>query len=557
MFCAKCGLKILANQQFCPNCGAKNENYSGEKKRRIIPLSAAIVVVLGIAGSIFLLRKNSSSLSIHNEYVKRGAVGYVSAEGNASFLIDGDRVKFSGGIVTARTSPDYSKYIILNDSGELLLYINPEGASQKIAENVYEISEVNNQGVFIKEKSAERLKFYYFDGKKEFDTGFDGDYTIQYSANGMSVAGLDAEGELYIYTVGNDSVNNLGKAGEEIELCAVADSGENVIWSDEKDQNICVYMMQNGAQERIGKLGKPEQYHSVYAYFFDDGKSFIVYSAKAGKMLLSIDCEYPREINIAGVKGYGGIMDQDGRPIYSEESKIESFYFASLDHKDTEIGSLYHMSLDGTLTEVVSNIDTSINWDYWEASNYYFVDGRVFYLDKDGDFFVKKEAGSDSERITTDVDAIYASANGKYVYLIKSGTLYYWDSSDGEHKLNVIKTEFTPDDTVYLTERDEVIYYITGTADIKYSDGSKMKDTYSDKGTLNKFTIGGENEKISDDIMGLQLNDFERISSKHQVIRKYIEMNGASIVEEIGTVINGTYAAVSENKGSHEGSNII
>ena len=73
----------------------------------------------------------------------------------------------------------------------------------------------------------------------------------------MSVAGLDAEGELYIYTVGNDSVNNLGKAGEEIELCAVADSGENVIWSDEKDQNICVYMMQNGAQERIGKLGKP------------------------------------------------------------------------------------------------------------------------------------------------------------------------------------------------------------------------------------------------------------------------------------------------------------
>ena len=318
MFCAKCGLKILANQQFCPNCGAKNENYSGEKKRRIIPLSAAIVVVLGIAGSIFLLRKNSSSLSIHNEYVKRGAVGYVSAEGNASFLIDGDRVKFSGGIVTARTSPDYSKYIILNDSGELLLYINPEGASQKIAENVYEISEVNNQGVFIKEKSAERLKFYYFDGKKEFDTGFDGDYTIQYSANGMSVAGLDAEGELYIYTVGNDSVNNLGKAGEEIELCAVADSGENVIWSDEKDQNICVYMMQNGAQERIGKLGKPEQYHSVYAYFFDDGKSFIVYSAKAGKMLLSIDCEYPREINIAGVKGYGGIMDQDGRPIYSQ-----------------------------------------------------------------------------------------------------------------------------------------------------------------------------------------------------------------------------------------------
>ena len=250
-------------------------------------------------------------------------------------------------------------------------------------------------------------------------------------------------------------------------------------------------------------------------------------------------------------------MDQDGRPIYSEESKIESFYFASLDHKDTEIGSLYHMSLDGTLTEVVSNIDTSINWDYWEASNYYFVDGRVFYLDKDGDFFVKKEAGSDSERITTDVDAIYASANGKYVYLIKSGTLYYWDSSDGEHKLNVIKTEFTPDDTVYLTERDEVIYYITGTADIKYSDGSKMKDTYSDKGTLNKFTIGGENEKISDDIMGLQLNDFERISSKHPVIRKYIEMNGASIVEEIGTVINGTYAAVSENKGSHEGSNII
>lgn len=575
MFCAKCGTQISTSQQFCPNCGAKNDNYieekkvkipsilrqtemetkdssdlkdksiSGNRKKIILALVIIAIIIVGIV-AVFLFGKSGSAISVKNEYKKNGATAYVSDDGDAGFLIDGEIVKFSGDIKSAKTTPDYSKYIVLNNSGELSLYTDPSGEAKKLAENVSWILAVNNQGAFIEEESTEELKFCFFDSNDIFEIGFK-DYSTRYSENKMSVAGVDPKGKLYVYTVGDEKVRELCHAGEDIEICAVANKGDNVIWSDEKEENICVYMMQNGAPERIGKLGKPEKYNMVYGDYFDGGKSYIVYAAKSSKMLLSINGEYPKEINIDGIKCYGQIMDQNGQYIYSESSRVESFYFSAWNNKDDRMETLYHMDLDGTVTEIAPNLDVSENWDYHGAEKYYFANGKVFYLDKDGDLFVKKEDDKDSERITTDVDAVYVPSGGRYVYLVKFGSLYYWDVSDKDHKLNVISTNYTTDDSVYLTDKDDVIYYITETMDIKYVEDSESKDTFENKGMLQKYTVGGDNEQISDNIMGFWMNDAECVRAEFPVIRKYVKTDGRDVIEEIGTIHNGAYNMVLEN----------
>lgn len=587
MFCANCGAQISASQRFCTSCGAKNDNYVEEKKPKIkismapekqkveslhkadsgersiklskrwgiisIVVVIIFIILIAVIGGSFLINQKCPIFPVANAYVKKGAYGYVSSDGSTAFLIDDKIFSFSGDIKTAITTPDYSKYIILNNSGELLFYTNPSSDSKKIAENVNRISAVNNQGVFIWDESNQRLKFYFFDGKEYFDIGFDKDYTIRYSENNMTVAGVDSKGELYIYTVGSENLIDLCKVGEDADICAVANSGDNVIWSGEKGHNIYVYMMQNGVPERIGKLSKPEGFYSVESYFFDNGKSFIVYAAKTSKLLLSINGEYPKEIELKGIMDNEAVLDQDGHNIYSEASRMESFYFALIKGKDGKRKSLYCMDLNGTLTEVVSDIDVSINWDFWDywsfqdSKKFYLVKGNVFYLDEDGDFFVKAVNEDDVERITTEVDAIYVPSGGKYVYLVKSGTLYFWDSSDDEHKLNVITTKFETNNSLYLTDADDIIYYITDTTDITYTEEAETKDTFVDKGTLKKYTIGGESIQISDNIIGVWTNDAEWISSEYPIIRKYIDVEGLVITEEIGTIIDGSYSVVLKN----------
>lgn len=576
MFCAKCGSKISTSQQFCPACGAKNENYCEKKKMKIampswqrqlkdehlndvcgekagdgivkknfLPLVAAVTAIF-IAAGIIILWYAITVVPHNNQYEKTGADGYLSVDGNAVFMTDGNAIRFSGDFEQAQTTPDYSKYVMLNKAGEVLVYTEPSVKPNKIAENVSTISAVNNQGVFVRDMSSEHLKFCFFDGTETFDTGFDND-CIRYSNNEMSVAGVDSSGEMCIYTVGNENVGKLCKVEDDIEFCVVSDNGDNVIWTDEKDQEICVYMMQNGVPERIGKLGDTEKFYYVQGCFFDAGKSFIVFLSGGSQMILSVDGENPKEISMGDLKICGNIVAQDGQNIYSEASEVDSVYFAAMNDRDNTTVFLYKLDMDGTLTEVVSDIDLSEDEIYSASERCCFVDGKVFYLGRDGDFFVKQVDESDAVRITTDVDKIYVSSGGKYAYLVKGGTLYCCDLSDKDYKLNTITIGFNDSSYVYLTDSDDVIYYKTDNTDITYTEGSETKKTYRNKGTLQKFTVGGESIQISDDVITVWSNDSESISSTHPVIYKYNSMNGADIIAEIGTLIDGSYSVILEN----------
>lgn len=578
MFCARCGAKISISNQFCTNCGAKNENYNEKKKTKLIMsirqkqlkdehmndadkesvkgggvkkivLPVVIITVLAVFAvvGISMLRYGKTSISDNNQYEKKGADGYISADGNAVFLTDRDVVRFSGDFKQAYTTPDYSKYVLLNQSGELLVYTEPSAEPNKIAENADEISAVNNQGVFVYDISSKHLKFYFFGSSEPVDTGFDKDWLIQYSDNKMSVAGVDPSGEVCVYTAGNENVGKLCKVEDDIKICAVSDSGDNVIWTIEKDRDICVYMMRNGVPERIGKLGKTESYYYVQGHFFDAGKSFIVYMSGGSQMILSVNGENPKEISIGTFKNYGNMVVQNGRVIFSEASKVDYFYFVAINDTNNTTANMYKLDLDGSLTEVAADINLSEDESYKVSEKCRVVDGNIFYLGKDGDLFVKKTDESDSVRITTDVDEMSVSIGGKYIYLVKSGTLYCCDLSDKEYKLSAITTGFSDRGDIYMTDSDDVIYYKEDNTDIMYTEGSKTKDTYSNKGTLKKYTVGGESTQISDDVLIVWKNDSDMISSKQPVIYKYIAMDGADIIAEIGTITDGSYSAILEN----------
>ena len=59
---------------------------------------------------------------------------------------------------------------------------------------------------------------------------------------------------------------------------------------------------------------------------------------------------------------------------------------------------------------------------------------------------------------------------------MKSGGLYYWETSDKKHKPNLISSSFTKEDSVYITNADDIIFY---TADQK-----EITDSYRTHGTL-------------------------------------------------------------------------
>ena len=578
MFCSKCGKQISEDIQYCPGCGSINENYSEKataKKLQVTNYSSSRIIgkvatnkikivgiiivlfatILLIAGSLFL-GKNKPGIKSSIGYIKHGVNAYTSDDGYAAFYVDGDILKFDIEAKEGYSSPDYSKYVILTKDSKLVYFNLSDREPVNITSDASYITKVNNSGVFFKKETGNSQQMLYYSFEKneivdivEFDEY--NYYAYDFSQADLSVICISKTNEVVKYTTESNAPEIICKTGNNMKAIGISDNGETVLWSEEKDGDVCIYTLKNGAPERIGKMGKSEDYYNIYSLFFDDGKSYLIYSSYYRKMFLCKEQGDAIEISMPNKITYHSPIDENGDKISSEKSKPNYLYFDC--SESNERSTLYKLEFEGNIDEVVSNIKN----DSWRE-NFKISNNSVYYLDKDGDLFVKNLKDGKSERITTDIEQLYISPKGEYAYIVKSGSLYCWDTNDTSHKLETISSNFGEDESLYLTDKDNTIYYTSGTIDIEYYNNGEKQKTYSERSMLNKFVYNNQSfTDIEGDVMSLLGNDSEYVSAENPIVRKYINVDikdnseetydTYDIICDIGYMSNDTFIQIASN----------
>jgi hypothetical protein len=172
-------------------------------------------------------------------------------------------------------------------------------------------------------------------------------------------------------------------------------------------------------------------------------------------------------------------------------------------------------------------------------SYYYIRNGLLYFTNKDDDLMRKKLGDQTVESITTDVTRVFVSPNGKYVYLVKSGNLYYYEANDKSHKLSLITSFFSDDDLLYLTDRDDTIFYVADMQDIK--------DSYRTEGTAYRFVVGNTPEKVSEKVLNVIMTDTRYIMADTPIFRRYVSNVKYDYIVDYGTIIEGAYQALITN----------
>lgn len=369
--------------------------------------------------------------------------------------------------------------------------------------------------------------FLYDLSKKEnIDIGFE-DSNLTFSAGKNAVVGISSNGELLSYSRTTAEQKVLCNVGSDVEILCVADDGSNLFWSNKSGNTYSIYSMKNGAPERVGKITNSEKYSSVSGYYYNNDKSCIIYSANSTQLILVTD-DVSNEIVLPKTQTYKTMVNANGEYIDSDDDVIHEFYLSVKKNKNNDQCALYKLSPDGSLSAIADNI---------ADANYELRNGTVYYVNTDGDLYRKnlREEG-DGDKITTDVDCVYISPLGKYAYIVKSGSLYYWETRDKECTLNLISSSFTSEDSINLTNADDIIFY---TADQK-----EIKDSYRTHGTLYRYKVGDSSITITSKVLDVLTNDSKYCDADYPIIRTYVSNEKYDYIVNYGTFLEGAYTTL-------------
>lgn len=552
MFCSKCGSQISSDDMYCPKCGALNSNYVEAKetnsktkskasfqipilsakpipkKNIVCGITTCIVLAIIVVGVIVVrsIVGNTGLSQGKVAYSPRGLYSYLDEEGNANFIIGNEIITLPGPVQTARTSPDHKKQLVISEDKKLLLYSSEIENDMVIDSDVRSIPAINDECVYYTVGETQHLFLYDFAKEEITDIGFENS-ELSFSLIKNTAVSINESGELSSFCRINNQQQVLCNVGDDADIICVADDGSNLFWRVKSGNTYSIYTMKNGTPERIGKITNSEKYSSVYGYYYDDDKSCILYSPNSTQMILYKN-DTPNEIALPGTKTYATIVNANGEHIDSDDDIINDFYISVRKNKNGDQSTLYQLLPDGSLTEIVENIDD----DSYEIRN-----KCVFYINTDGDLY-RKKIGDEGEgnKITTDVSRFFVSPVGKYVYIVKVGGLYYWNVSDKNYKLNLISSTFTVNDSVYVTNKDNVIFYD--------SEQQGINDSYRTHGTLYRYTIGESTVTVTTKVMDLIINDTEYFDAEHPVIRRYVSNEKSEYIVDYGTFSEGAYVTL-------------
>ena len=573
MYCAKCGAQISEADQYCPKCGKENINYvkpaakraarvfdskkqpikepeknagevnndsteqtiSNKARKKSLALPAGCIAAVLAVVLFFAIGRGKPSTADNSRisYPQNELQAFVGAEDGTVYFVHGTEVRsFDGKAVQGKATPDRSKFLVRYEDGKLNMYGDPETEPVLVSDDVEALLYATDRGCFFSGKGNKGLYYYDFESKECINTGV-GTSDYMFSSSKTSVIGVEKE-MVRSFTIGETSAKELFNeetADNAENICCIADDGSNLIWATKEGNIFNVYMMKNNVPERIGKIKNAEEYSYIFGQFYNDDKSFVVYSNGSAQMIFGNNGEI-KELTLPCVKRAGGFCNTKGEYLRSDQDFIEEPYFMTAKTNSAKNGTMYRLLKDGTVKPEVDGINLESSWS--GTSAYYIRAGIIYYLDQNNDLRNKK-LGEENESVlmTTDVRAFVIPENGKYAYIIKSGGLYAMDLSEGSFSLNPIWNSIGEEDTFYVTDRDDTIYFITGVTEIK--------DSYRTKGKLYKYTIGGEAEQIAGNVLGLITNGQKNYSADHPIIKQYVSNEKYDYVVNIGTCVEGEY----------------
>ena len=320
----------------------------------------------------------------------------------------------------------------------------------------------------------------------------------------------------------------LCNVGSDALIICVADDGSNVFWHTQSGNTYSIYSMKNGVPERIGRITNSEKYCSVGGFYYNNGKSCSISSSNGTQLILVTD-GVPNEIVLPGTITYYTMVNANGEHIDSDDDIIHEFYISVRENKDADQCALYKLSPDGSLLEIVDNIA-----DTHYGEGYKLCNGTLYYVNTEGDLHRKNLAEEGiGDKITTDVDRYYVSPMGEYVYIVKSGNLYYWETKDETYTLHLISNSIASGDRIYLTNIDDIIYYT--------SDRVEIKDTYMTHGTLYRYKVGDSSITITSNVLAVLTNGSKYCDADHPIIRTYVSNDESDCIVNYGTLSEGVY----------------
>lgn len=526
----------------------------------IFAVSMCAIMVTFFLGEKTKVKRNTS-------YQSKGINAIVDNKGTAYFFEEDQLLSFEGDFLEGKSTPDHKRYVLLKYDGTLVYYESEGSQPVTIASDVESILKITNtECVYIvneqitTEDILEKMSNSYSmdktldELKKEFATSYDNtvgeakrfykevmgysyssntnnervtqydfksksvtelqDNTsdILFADNGTTYACINEENKLFLYVEGERNVKELCNVGENAILCGISSDGKRVIWSEEENNELMVYMMKNGIPERISKLEKKQKY-STYprVVFFDHG--FVVLCRGHNTMVYVKDDEII-EIPFEGILDVLNVLDSKGNVIENSICTTDSLYFSITTHEDGLVWQLYKLDKSGNITEVASDL----------SAQYYIRADKLFYVDQNNDFYVSSigESGmTEPICLTTEIEGLNVSRDGSMVYVVKAQALYYWETDDSSYQFHVICNDFKEDSQIYLTDNANQIFYITN--------NHTIKGLYSTVGTLYSYKKGEDMpEEIATNIYLIEENGSREYSSVNPIIVQYAKQDDQS-----------------------------
>lgn len=524
---------MLFSRKDTSTSGADKSSRKWLKITVSVAIATLIIAAIVVCVNVFMTAGTGDKVS----YSPSGLYAYI-VDGKGAYFIAGQNLRtFEGDIFFGQTTPDQSKYILLYNDRRLAIHEGEE--ETEIASDVLQVRAVSGEGCFYTKGGHQHLWYYDFASGENIDVGFE-DMTLYLSKGKTSLVAVDEKLDMFMFSCADKEIHplcNLGK-DDDGKICCVADNGSNVIWSRKIGNEFSIYTLINGVPERIGRLTNPRKYSSAYAQYFDNDRSFVVYSPGSGQLLLSNKGKFI-EVALPGVLGYENMVALNGLPIDSDDDQIETFLLFVRRNWDADVGAIYRMTIGGELLLEVEGAyleDANLNGN----DSPIIADGCLYFLNKDHDLLRKRLGEESIELITTDVNSFSMSPNGTYAYICKSGGLYYWKAADKLMQLNLITSSFSEDNVFYLSDHDDIVFYIQNRKEIK--------DTYSYKGDAYQVTIGETPKLLMKNTLDILYTGDQYINSKSPLISVYETADDEDeIIRSFWLESNGSFEKVFVN----------
>lgn len=414
-------------------------------------------------------------------------------------LFDGTGITINDEVKSAVLSKDRKHLVVLLLDGSLYV-TDPQQSSKKIiAENAKYIV-VRNEGLLYKDKD-DILYRVMFDDYTSVKIGTD--VAALTAQDTISILYATGDGDIYTMAATSSVGTKVGSFDDTVELEAVSNDGQISVWVNKNDNEITIYLNEGDNRATLGKLETRNNY--TYASFSEDQKMAVVTNTESDRMWIKAAGADPVEAKLPHIVKNGSVFTGNGNLLDATADEVKSLYIST----ESDSGNnLYNITLAGDRERVLSKIK------YYTIFN-----ENIVYKDIENNLICGIINGTeveDERKIASDVDVFEVTDNGKFIYYTKDyeedndfATLYCYKL--GEEEPIKVASEvgcFSGVDDYGVMGWTYNTYSTDGATVFYFVDLETVGDTYSEHGTLKKWTYGQDNStKIASEVLTYSVND--------------------------------------------------